>query len=274
MMHGEPLASAEDTKAEFIDEIQNIEKDVLISSESIGRLDFLLSHLGAWIAENFDEVRILFTARHPLSRAASNYNQSVKDPYTGISCSPDAYLKEKRGFFLLAPLIERFSNYGHPLDVIAYEPAETFVARFLEKIGHPQHFAGPESVNRSMSGVALVLMLIINKLFDTPDERKSVFTALNQDESLKVWEGNSFPFSRTTIEWFEANALLTDQEKLKQKNIEYPARVVRPVFQLTPDEMISIKNLLQLHKPADMDMMVLEVIIDETVAAFTADTAE
>ena len=65
------------------------------------------------------------------SRAASLYNQAVKDPYVGETRSPQQWLKEEEAKLRFEPMIEDLEAAGLGVEVLAYEPAESLVHRAL-----------------------------------------------------------------------------------------------------------------------------------------------
>lgn len=271
--NGEPILPAAEMKKMLFDEVAESDKDVLISSEAIGNLKLILEQMGGWLDDTFSKISVIYTSRHPISRAASSYNQAVKDPHVNMTLGPDDYLREKRALCLLANPVKLFASYGFPLLVVPYAPATSFVSRFLSTIGHDMPVTNNIAVNRSMSGAALVTMLCINRLFSDMESRKVIFKQLTDEEPVRVWQGSSFPFNRKTLSWYEEECLTDDREKLAVQGLAYPQAKLSEAFELTQHEERNIRAFLAREIIRYQDKITrekpAEQLINETLALFT-----
>ncbi len=155
--------------------------NVLISSEILsGRErvpDFvraLLSRLGP----EFHAV-VLFVVRDHFERAASVYNQRVKDAVTGEKRGPDSFLVRQARQLCYAQSLHKFQRPDFELKVINYHPAHDFVSRFLKCVGFVEKQI-PEIPKRnvSLSTKALISVLAANRIAASVDERNRYFAAL------------------------------------------------------------------------------------------------
>lgn len=108
------------------------------------------------------------------SRAASLYNQAVKDPYVGETRSPLHWLKEEEAKLRIEPMIEDLEAVGARVDVLAYVPAESLVHRALKVAGAIDGEL-PDQIpwtNTSMSEAVLLALLEVNRTVRDPQERQ------------------------------------------------------------------------------------------------------
>lgn len=148
---------------------------LLISSEFLSTgcaaqvVNWLVSH---GIADP-QGLRALLVERELRSRAASLYNQAVKDPYVGETRSPQQWLKEEECNHILEPMIEDLEAAGLEVEMLAYEPAESLVQRLLKAAGAKEEEL-PEQVswkNISMSEPVLMALLEMNRMVHDPQGR-------------------------------------------------------------------------------------------------------
>jgi hypothetical protein len=71
-------------------ELSLTEKDVLISSEHCE--PSFINAISSILTKHQLQVKIIVVFRHPIERAASTYNQQVKDPAIGLNLLPDNFL--------------------------------------------------------------------------------------------------------------------------------------------------------------------------------------
>ncbi|MCP9889148.1 hypothetical protein KBY96_14595 [Cyanobium sp. ATX 6A2] len=151
------------------------QRTLLISSEYLSKgcaarvVAFLVGH---GIADPVG-IRALLVERDLLSRAASLYNQAVKDPYVGETRSPDAWLEEEAASLRLEPILAELRAACTAVDVLPYEPAESLVQRVLMAAGAHQEEL-PKQVpwsNTSMSEPVLMALLEVNRTVADPEER-------------------------------------------------------------------------------------------------------
>jgi hypothetical protein len=191
-------------------EISSSDKDVLISSE-LSTLAFVKALISLLSKHDFD-IRLILTIRNPLERAASAYNQNVKDEAIGLTENPDEFLLKSKMDFNFKALYEKWSMLNLPLIIIPYKDEIPLTQRFCLAIGAcVDVFRNEEYPNRSMGGPALIAVLIANKLLNNETQRRAFFTQLREDKSFGVWKGNSFPFSERACNDF-CNAVKPDIE--------------------------------------------------------------
>jgi hypothetical protein len=118
--------------------------------------------------------------RDLLSRAASLYNQAVKDPYIGETRDPDQWLEEEVSNLYLGPMLVDLKEAGASVRLLAYEPAETLVRRVLLAAGAYEDEIPPQIpwTNISMSESVLMALLEVNRSFTDPLQRLELRTRL------------------------------------------------------------------------------------------------
>lgn len=157
-------------------ELAEVSQDtLLISSEYLSTdcvhpvLNWLIQHdivdpLAIWV---------LVVERDWLGRAASLYNQAVKDPYIGETRGPDQWLQEEQSSLNLEPTWNSLRDAGILVEVLPYEPAESLVKRFFLAAGaHADEI--PEQIpwtNTSMSEPVLLALLDVNRSISDPLQR-------------------------------------------------------------------------------------------------------
>jgi hypothetical protein len=153
--------------------------DILISSEELVNYDIKAfveaaqAHLGALV----DRTELILTYRDHFSRAASLYNQRVKDGFHLERRDPDSYLRVEAETVLYAPLLARLSDTGFPIRLVSYHPSTDFLARFLAACGyHPA--GGVQDVRRnvSLSVPGMIITLATNRIVETDEERQFLVT--------------------------------------------------------------------------------------------------
>ncbi|MFN9547369.1 MAG: hypothetical protein ACK6AD_09920 [Cyanobacteriota bacterium] len=148
---------------------------LLISSEflSLGCADRVVNWLVRHEIADPEGIRALVVERELLSRAASFYNQAVKDPYVGETRSPNHWLKEEADNLRLEPILETLQSAGASVEVLPYEPAQSLVTRALMAAGaHEEEL--PDQIpwtNTSMSEPVLMALLEVNRTVTDPEQR-------------------------------------------------------------------------------------------------------
>lgn len=158
------------------------DRDVLISSEGlIGRdvgalIRALLPHLGdgPWQPE------ILLACRDHFERAASLYNQRVKDALVRERSEPDDFLLRHLRELTYAPIMAMLTEHGFPVVALNYHPSADFVRRFLRHVGANDLSLVDERRNVSLSPKGLIATFAANQIAETADERLRYFTALRR----------------------------------------------------------------------------------------------
>ena len=166
-------------------ELAEVQHDtLLISSEFLST--GCAARVVAWLVEQGiaqpDGIRALLVERELRSRAASLYNQAVKDPYVGETRSPQQWLKEEEAKLRIEPMIEDLEAVGARVDVLAYEPAESLVQRLLMAAGAIDKELSVQIpwTNTSMSEPVLMALLEVNRMVSEPEERIARRTELLQ----------------------------------------------------------------------------------------------
>ena len=165
------------------EEARRSDRDIVISSETLaGRKDVV--GFSAALEREIGEalrVELVVVVREHFERAASLYNQRVKDAVTGETRDPDVFLAAHARSLRYANLLKRLGQTGLGLSVLNYHPAEDCVQRVLERFGFPQQPVSHYPVrNVSLSRPALVASLTANRVAGSPDERNNFIAALRR----------------------------------------------------------------------------------------------
>jgi hypothetical protein len=161
------------------EEARGSNRDIVISSETLaGRKDVV--GFSAALEREIGEplrVELVVVVREHFERAASLYNQRVKDAVTGETRDPDVFLAAQARSLCYANLLKRLGQTGFALSILNYHPAENCVQRVLARFGFPQQPGSHYPIrNVSLSRPALVASLAANRVAGLPDERNN-FTA-------------------------------------------------------------------------------------------------
>lgn len=157
-------------------ELAEISQDtLLISSEflSTGCAHRVLAWLVHHGIVDPNGIRTLLVDRDWLSRAASLYNQAVKDPYVGETRGPDQWLEEEAAKLSFQPMLADLQAAGTTVDVLSYEPADCLVSRMLMAAGAMEEEL-PQQIpwtNTSMSEPVLMALLAVNRSISDPLQR-------------------------------------------------------------------------------------------------------
>lgn len=195
-----------------------ISSEILVDKDIPGFISALLPYLaeGDWTPE------ILFACREHYERAASQYNQRVKDKASMERSSPDEYLARHVQQLCYAPILEKLSASGLPIKAFDYHPAADFVPAFLEYIGVDQPLSvRNETKNLSLNVLALISMLAANTVAKSPADRTRYWEALRR--MRKLWGPSQFIFGRDATTRAES-AFRKDREFLAEKfGVHLPA---------------------------------------------------
>lgn len=166
--------------AELLDQLQKeldqvSHETLLISSEFLSTgcatrvVDWLVSH---GIADPVG-MQALLVERDLLNRAASLYNQAVKDPFIGETRDPDEWLNDEAANLSLEPMLIDLQAAGAAVEVIAYEPAQSLVKRLLIAAGARQEELPDEMpwTNISISEPVLMALLEVNRALPKVEDR-------------------------------------------------------------------------------------------------------
>ncbi|OYV34417.1 MAG: hypothetical protein B7Z80_21270 [Rhodospirillales bacterium 20-64-7] len=234
--------------------------NIVISSEAFGGRDVgaflraLLPHFGGMRLET----EILLVCRDHFARAASLYNQYVKDETSAETREPGAVLIDNAEGYTYQRLIEQFQASGFPVRVMNYHPAQDFLPRFFERIG----FAGATEIknerhNVSLSIKGLIATLAANRVARSVADRQRLFTALMRDEvaffapSLFIFDAAAVAAARPVFE--------RDRQYLEQNfGLALPEIEAEPpcAFFLTPqmfEDIVAVTHDLGAEGEAIVD---------------------
>lgn len=232
-------------------ELDAAETDVVISSEAVSTADIgtFLDHLQAGLSRPFDRVQAIVVLRHPLERAASAYNQNVKDMAVTRVAMPKTYLETQARNLCLMPLIQAWQTVPVPVEFLNYHPAATLVDRFLAAIGCARSGDAEtqQTHNRSINGYGLVTLLAGRMAGLDQSELTGLFRDLRADKTRSIWQGPSFPFAQNAVRSFLETVVAPDLAEVERtigmtfpdKSRDLPRRV-----QLSPDDARSIRERL------------------------------
>ncbi|GAB2695548.1 hypothetical protein [Aliiglaciecola aliphaticivorans] len=195
------IPSWTDLTTELEREIATSQKNVLISSE-VSSVKFVKA-LIALLKQYKFEINLILSVRNPIERAASAYNQHVKDEVVGLTEMPDEFLLGRKTDFNFRPLYEKWLALNLPIIVIPYKSERPLIERFSSAVNaEVDLFHTEKRPNKSMGGAALIAILISNKLSKNEQQRRLFFDQIRQDSSFKIWGSGSFPFSDKAISDF------------------------------------------------------------------------
>ena len=227
-------------------ELRRAKGDALISTEGLAQPQVFQRFTNAFanVIAEFDRVVPILTLRHPIERAASDYNQIVKDPEQGYAKLPDDFLAERIGSHRLVPFVRAWTNAAADPVILPYHPADDLVARFCAAIGRPD--LAPEKAewrNRSLGGLGLALILLGNRLHETRDARSDYFSMI-RSQGLRLWRGGSFPFSPQAVSAASSSVINRDLQVLKDVHgIDLGSWSAPAAVSLTPEEEVKIMEL-------------------------------
>lgn len=224
-------------------EISSTNRNVLISSEAC-QPDFI-NALKPIVNRLSMSLEIVMVIRNPLQRAASFYNQRVKDPVVGLSAIPDQFLLENASGFKVRPFFEKWQSYTDKIWVMPYNNKEPLVEVFCNLIGVKfTTFYKEQLLNRSMGGKALLTLLTTNKLLTNEEERREFFFYLSQENKLDIWNGNSFPFSKNASKIF-LDQNLDDTDWINNKlNISSTGNIIPEKFKIDLNCIADILSII------------------------------
>lgn len=176
-------------------EARRSSRNLVISSEALSARRDIAGFVAALEREIGESLRveIVVVVREHFERAASLYNQRVKDAVTGEKRDPDAFLAAHAQGLCYTNLLKRLRHMGFKLAVINYHPAESCVERVLARLGLPQGAAGgPPARNVSLGRVALVASLAANRIAASPEERNRFVAALRRTPGFHAPGGFGF----------------------------------------------------------------------------------
>jgi hypothetical protein len=173
--------NAESLFARIGEEARASDRDLLISSEILaGRrnLGEFVQALQKQLGGDPFRVEAVMVAREHFERAASLYNQRVKDAVSAEPRNPDAFLVEHAPRLCYANILRNLRRTGFEITVLNYHPAEHCVARVLRHLGfRRKRIPETPARNVSLSSKGLIATLAANRL-GAPQERERFVSAL------------------------------------------------------------------------------------------------
>jgi hypothetical protein len=163
-------------------EARQSDRNIVISSEILaGRKDLtgFTAALEREVGESL-RVELVMVVREHFERAASLYNQRVKDGVTGEKRDPDAFLAAHAQGMCYSNFLKRFRNTRFERCVLNYHPAEDCVQRVLAHFGFAQLTDHLPARNVSLSQAALVASLAANRVAVSQEERNRFVAALRR----------------------------------------------------------------------------------------------
>ncbi len=228
--------------------------NIIISSEALVSRDigaFAQALLGQ-IGGSPCAVEIILVCREHYARAASLYNQDVKDSVTMERQLPGEFLARFAARHSYTEMIRKLTWFGFNIRVLNYHPSESFVPRFLQHIGFPpDETTGNEPRNISLSVKGMIATLAANSVAATRDDRARYFAALRRMSNF--FAQSQFIFSAESVAECEP-AFREDRDFLRQEyGIDLPApdaQGPRDMFFLTPMDLADIASATK-HLGAD-----------------------
>ena len=232
--------------APFAELARHSKKNILISSEAlIGRdISLFVNFLMQCFSMKRDQVNILFTCREHLSRAASLYNQAVKD-VVDLECrTPDEYLRQHARGLCYAKFIRDIDKAGLNVLLLNYHPEDAFVPRFLRAIGYDDlSIPTFQARNVSLSVKGLIATLAANNVSRSNDERDALFERLRKMRGF--YQSSKLIFSRDTVREFKA--LFREDAEILRRDYGLDLPICDPNrqnhFHLTLADFQEIKHL-------------------------------
>jgi len=164
------------------EEARASDRNIVISSEILAGRRNLADFVQALQSRMGGEplrVELLVFVREHYERAASLYNQRVKDAIFAEQRDPDVFLAEHAERLCYVNLLRRLRRSEFRLKVLSYHPAETTVARGLAHLGFaPHQIPVAPARNVSLSKIMLVATLMANRLASAPAQRERLIDAL------------------------------------------------------------------------------------------------
>jgi hypothetical protein len=203
--------------AQIAREARATDRDVVISSEILAghrKLGKFIAALQGAIGEACSVVLVV-VAREHRERAASLYNQRVKDAVIGETGEPDAFLIDRPERFCYNDLVRRLRKTGFELVVLNYHPVEDFVARCLSLFGFQLDQIPPvPRRNVSLGRFALIATLAANRAAQSRPDR-ALFDAVLTRIGKRFGDGKAL-FSKDAIAAVR-ETLQADRKFLRQQ---------------------------------------------------------
>jgi hypothetical protein len=236
--------------AQIAEETAKSDLAVVISSEILaGRNDVerFIRALMPLVNCAPEDVEILLLCREHFERAASLYNQRVKDAVTSETRGPDKFLTAQVRNLRYAPMLRRLDKSGFRVTALNYHPAGDCVPRFLRHIGFSDaQLPAARARNVSLSTKGLVATLAANRAARTSGERQRF------SEALKAMRGmfapSRFIFGRDAA--VAADAIFDEDRRFLRDrlNLTLPAPDIATqecTFFLTGGELDDVASAVQ-----------------------------
>lgn len=190
--HARPEMVREDRSrllARIGEEARRSDRDLVISSEILaGRknLPEFASALQEAVGEALRVIALVIVREHR-ERAASLYNQRVKDAVVLEQRSPDEFLVDHPERFCYAPLLRRLQKSGLELAILNYHPAGDLLGRCFGLFGFaPERIPEAPRRNVSLGRKALVATLAANRAAHSHEERLRFDSVLSRSRNRFV----------------------------------------------------------------------------------------
>jgi hypothetical protein len=190
----------EDAMHELRAEAMRSDKDVLVSSEALNAstVSRFADEVAGALADLIGVVVLVIVVREHLERAASVYNQRVKDWFYCERSAPDDFLAEHAAGLVYRPLATALKATGLKVVAVNYHGDGDLAARFVVALGgDPAELPPAARRNVSIGMKGLVSLLEVNRLHGAQD-RDRYFAALRRIRGF--FSGGAFPFSAAGAE--------------------------------------------------------------------------
>jgi hypothetical protein len=212
-----PSPGRKELLKELSSETKSSKRDILISSETLGKPYGSCKDVGAFVravvplvSTSRLEIEVLIACREHFSWAASIYNQTVKNKHSGEPelRDPDEFLLCSAAGFQYASVIRKLQKTGFKVTVLNYHPSDNWFKRFLNHVGFPDSQIPPPQIrNASLSIPMLIAKLAANRVLKAEYERRKFTRTLRETHSAKPGSLSIFGkgASADAERWFRAD---------------------------------------------------------------------
>jgi hypothetical protein len=240
-------------------EAARCDDDILISSEGLpgAKVPKFANELVSALDGLVGEVILAIVVREHFERAASVYNQGVKDPFSCEKREPDDFLRLQARALTYRPLATRLKATGLRLVAVNYHGTSDLAARFVAELGgDPARLPPPARRNMSIAPKGLISVLELNRLRAGAD-RVVYFNALRRMRGF--FSGGAFPFTASAAHdvraIFDSDAEFVARElgvELPRCNFDERAAGLA----ITEDEFTEIERALSAAGIVDPDLLI------------------
>ena len=224
-------------------------RDIVISSEILAGSKKIADFVAAVQAAIGEECRVVFVvvAREHRERAASLYNQRVKDAVLGETRDPDEFLVDHPERFCYTNMLRRLQKTGYEIKVLNYHPAEDYAARCFALFGITQELLpSVPRRNVSLGRLALITTLAANRATQSREERAE-FDAVSKRIAGRFGQGEIY-FSGGAVA--EVISIFTADRKFLRNRFGVKLPKPKPVnqqnsFSVSESEFMSLAGVIQ-----------------------------